>query len=171
MKTSSACEFYQDMAAASFKSLSEGDIEALLQPFYLGLGFDARRTRFGCATSDDAILRYCRELASKDCMLFGGIEPTGLVAVVELHPHAHSAELAFASVAKSERVLIYAHLLQLAAFAAGRRGYRELLVSIELIEPEVLDLLRSMGQVGICEGTARVDLGEYARLHGFAVER
>lgn len=171
MKTSSACEFYENTTAASFRSLSDADIEALLLPFYLGLGFDARRVRFGCAMSDAAIARYCRELASKDSMLFGCIESIGLVSVVELHAHANSAELAFASAAKCERLLIYGHLLQLAAFAAGRAGYRELLVSVELIEPEVLELLRGMGQVSIREGTASVDLGEYARLHGFVVGR
>lgn len=167
MKTSTACEFHQN--TASFRSLSEGEIESLVQPFYLGLGFDARRSRFGGATSDDAIVRYCRELAPKQAMLIGCIEQAGLVAVIELHPCADVAELAFASAAGCERLLIYGHLLQLAAFAAGKRGCRELLAPVELIEPEVLELLRSMGQVSIRDGIASVDLDEYARLHGFGI--
>ena len=153
----------------SFRSLSERDIGSLLQPLYLGLGFDARRARFGCAMSDDAIIRYCRELTSKQSMLFGCIELGDLVAVIELHPYAACAELAFASVSNCERSLVYGHLLQLAAFAAGRHGCRELLIPLDLIEPDVLELLRSMGQVSVQDGTASVDLGEYARLHGIVL--
>lgn len=102
-------------------------------------------------------------------MLFGCIEPEGLAGLIELHPHADFAELAFASIAGCEKLTIYGHLLQLAAFAAGRRGYRQLLVPTEPIEPEALELLRSMGQVSIRDGMASVDLGEYARLHGLVV--
>jgi hypothetical protein len=60
---------------------------------------------------------------------------------------------------------------QLAAFAAGKRGGSTLVVALGPSERDLLQLLRGMGRVRVQGDRARVDLGEYARLHGLSSAR
>ena len=59
---------------------------------------------------------------------------------------------------------------QLAAFAAGKRGCSTLVVALGPSARDLLQLLRGMGRVRQGD-SARVDLGEYARLHGLSSAR
>jgi hypothetical protein len=168
MKTSNTAEFSAPSESTlSFKSLSPEDICLLLPPFYSGLGFDSRRARFGCAVSDDAIERHCAGLRPEQCVVLGCLGPTGLIAAIELHPLSPSwedVELAVADRATADRITILAHLLQLAAFAAGNRGCSTFIVPLCASDQELLTLLRSIGRVRVQDDHARVDLGDYARL-------
>jgi hypothetical protein len=172
MKTSTADEFSSSSTSViSFRSLDADDLHALLQPFYLGLDFDGRRARFGCAVSDDSIIRHCRGLDPDQAVVLGCTGPNGLIAAIELHPLLSTwedAELALADAAVTDRIMILGHLLQLAAFAAGKRGCNTLIVTLGPSERELLRLLRGMGRVRVQGDSARVDLGEYARLHGLS---
>jgi len=173
MKTSTSNEFSTPAASTiSFKSLSTDDLHTLLPSFYIGLDFDARRVRFGCAVSDDSILRHCRGLDPNQAVVLGCVGPGGLVAAIELHPLSpiwEDAELALAEGAATDRIMILGHLLQLAAFAAGKRGCNTLVVPLGPSERDLLRLLRSMGRVRVHGDSARVDLGEYARLHSLSI--
>jgi hypothetical protein len=175
MKTSNISEFSAPGASSiSFGPLSAKELNTLLLPFYLRLGFDARRTRFGCAVSDDSIARYCQGLSLAPTVVLGCIRPTGLIAAIEIHPLLSNweyAELAFANSAENDRTMISGHLLQLAAFAAGKRGCHTLIVPADLSQSEIVGLLRGMGRVTVQDDSAFVDLGEYARVHGLSVGR
>jgi hypothetical protein len=169
MKTSNAAEFFELRASpVSFRSLSEDDLRSLLLPFYLSLDFDTRRARFGCAVSDDSILRHCSGLDPANVEVLGCIDGMGLIAAIELHPLSpvwEDVELAVADTATADRVMILGHLLQLAAFSAGRRGCNTFIVQLGPLERDLLRLLRGIGRVRLQADSARVDLGEYARLH------
>jgi hypothetical protein len=173
MKTSKTNEFSAPGASAiSFRALSADDLIALLPSFYLGLDFDARRARFGCAVSNDSINRYCRGLDLDCAVVLGCIGPAGLIVVIELHPLSSTwedAELALAEKTTADRIMIIGHLLQLAAFATGKRGCNTLVVPLGPSERDLLLLLRGMGRVRVQGDSARVDLGEYARLHGLSI--
>ena len=176
MKTSNANEFFgaQRASTVSFKSLSAEDLKTLLPPFYLGLDFDARRARFGGAVSDDSIIRHCTGLDPDDTAVLGCIGPSGLIAAIELHPLSpfwEDVELAVADRATADRIMILGHLLQLAAFAAGKRGCNTFIVPLGPFERDLLRLLRGLGRVRVVGDTARVDLGEYARLHDQSTAR
>lgn len=60
---------------------------------------------------------------------------------------------------------------QLAAFAAGKRGCSTLVIPLGPSERALVQLLRGMGRVRVQDDSARVDLGEYARLHGLSSAR
>jgi len=173
MKTSKTNEFSASSASTiSFKALSADDLIELLPSFYLGLDFDARRARFGCAVSDDSISRYCRGLDLDQAVVLGCVGPAGLIVVIELHPLSSTwedAELALAEKPTTDRIMIVGHLLQLAAFTAGKRGCNKLVVPLGPSERDLLLLLRGMGRVRVQGDSARVDLGEYARLHGLSI--
>lgn len=175
MKTSNANEFSaRGASSVSFKSLSVADIRSLLAPFYLGLDFDARRARFGCAVSDHSIMRHCADIEPENAVVLGCIGGAGLIAAIELHPLSpvwEDVELAVADKATSDRITILGHLLQLAAFAAGKRGCNHIIVPLGPFERDLLRLLRGIGRVRVQGGCARVDLGEYARLHDQPVAR
>jgi hypothetical protein len=175
MKISESYEFSTPIASTiSFRSLSKDDLSALLPSFYLGLDFDARQARFGGAVSDDSIIRHCRELDSNQTVVLGCIEPTGLITAIELLPLSSTwedAELAFAENARIDRIMILGHLLQLAAFTAGNRGCNTFIVPLRPCESDLRRLLRSMGRVRIQGESARVDLSEYASLHGLSIAR
>ena len=94
-------------------------------------------------------------------------QPSGLVAAIELHPLTDNwddTELALADCATADRMTIIAHLLQLAAFAAGERGCNTFIVSHDMPEAGLRELLRGMGRVRRQGDTIRVELGEYASL-------
>ncbi len=169
MKTSHATEFLPSSpSTVSFKSLSAEDLQTLLPSFYLGLDFDARRARFGGAVSDDSIIRHCSGLDPDAAEVLGCAGPAGLIAVIELHPLSpfwEDVELAVAESATVDRIMILGHLLQLAAFAAGKRGCNTFIVALEPFERDLIRLLRGIGRVRVQGESARVDLGEYARLH------
>jgi len=169
MKNSAASEFprAQD-SALLFKSLTTGEIESSLLPFYLGLDFDARRRRFVGAMSDEAIRRHCRGLNLDHAIVLACSGPAGLVAAIELHPLTsgwEDTELALAECARADRITIVAHLLQLAAFAAGKRGCSTFVIPSCSTERDFLDLLRGMGRLRVEADALRLELGEYASLH------
>jgi hypothetical protein len=176
MKTSNANEFCAPtLSTISFKSLSADDVQTLLLPFYLGLDLDARRVRFGCAVSDHSIMRHCAGLDLNHAMVLGCVGPAGLIAAIELHPLSsiwEDVELAVADrAATSDRIMILAHLLQLAAFAAGKQGCNTFIVPLGPFERDLLRLVRGIGRVRVQGDSARVDLGEYARLHDTSIVR
>jgi hypothetical protein len=168
MKTTTAGDFSRiSNATLSFKSLTAHELTSSLPAFYLGLGFDARRARFGGAVSDDSIVRHCRGLDPGTSLVLACAAPSGLVAAIELHPLSGTwddTELALADCAASDRTTIIAHLLQLAAFAAGERGCHTFIVSHDVPEAALRELLRGMGRVRRQDDTIRVELGEYAGL-------
>jgi hypothetical protein len=168
MKTSNTSEFLAPGAATvSFKSLSSEDIRLLLPPFYSGLDFDARRARFCCAVSDDSIVRHCSGLHPDNAIVLGCVGRTGLIAAIELHPLSpfwEDVELAVADRAAADRITILGHLLQLAVFAAGKRGCSTFIVPLGPSDRDLLALLRSIGRVRVQDDHARVDLGDYARM-------
>jgi len=150
-----------------FKPLTASDFETLLMPFYLGLDFDARRNRFGGAMSDEAIRRHCRRLDPKTAIILACSSSAGLIAAIELHSLLsdwEDSELAIADCAKADQKTIIAHLLQLAAFAAGKRGCTSFVVPSFSSEREFLELLRGMGRVRVEADALRVEIGEYASL-------
>jgi hypothetical protein len=167
MKNSAASEFsHVSNPALVFKSLTACDVGLSLRPFYLGLDFDARRRRFGGAVSDDAIWRHCQGLDLEKAIVLACAGETGLLAVIELHalaPDWEHAELALAESAKADRTTIVAHLLQLAAFAAGKRGCTAFVVPSCSTERDFLHLLRGMGRAEMRADVLWLELGEYAR--------
>ncbi|PSO20133.1 hypothetical protein [Bradyrhizobium sp. MOS002] len=170
MKISNAVQYLTPAAGSlSFRSLSADEIEGLLRLFYLGFPFDERRARFGGAVSDGSIARYCRELPRREVVVIGCLAPDGLVAVAELHPYGDCMELALAGRDTIDTITIYGHVLQLAAFEAGRRGCRNLVMNLELARAEALDLVRGMGHMCVQDETATVQLGDYARLHALSL--
>ena len=170
MKTSIASEFARPVQSAlSFRTLTAGQVQSSLLSFYLGLGFDARRARFGGAVSDHSIRRHCRHLDPDRSIVFACSGPSGLIAAIELHPLSsdwEDCELAHAECATVDRTTIVAHLLQLAAFAAGERGCATFIIPCWTPEHGMLELLRGMGRVRVHGDAVRVELGEYASLHG-----
>jgi hypothetical protein len=169
MKTTTAREFSRTgNATLSFKSLTADELTSSLLAFYLNLDFDARRARFGGTVSDDVIAKHCRALDPATSLVLACAAPSGLIAAVELHPLSATwddAELALADCAASDRMTVVAHLLQLAAFAAGERGCSTFIVTHEVPEAALRELLRGMGRVRRQDDTLRVELGEYAGLH------
>jgi hypothetical protein len=169
MKNSSAGEFSQSPdSALLFKSLIASDLEASLLPFYLGLDFDARRKRFGGAVSDDAVRRHCRGLNLDNAIALACSGQSGIVAAIELHPLGsdwEDTELALAECTKADRTTIVAHLLQLAAFAAGKRGCTTFIIQSCSSERDFLELLRGMGRLRMQADAIRLELGDYASLH------
>lgn len=172
MKTTAAGDFSRDWnATLSFKSLPASELNVSLLTFYLGLGFDARRARFGGAMSDDAIRKHCRGLDPGKTLVLACAGSSGLVAAIELHRLSDSwddAEWALADCAAYDRMTIIAHLLQLAAFAAGERGCSTFIISHDAPETGLRELLRGMGRVRRQGDTIRVELGEYASLRSRA---
>lgn len=170
MKASDVTEFELPVASTiSFRALSVEDLGGPLSALYLGLDFEKRRARFGCAVSDQSIITHCLALHLKQSLVLGCFEPAGLVAAIELHPSLptwEEVEIAFVDKAATDRIMILGHLLQLAAFAAGRRGCNSFVISLGPSESDLRRLLRGMGRTRFTEECARVDLGEYARLRG-----
>jgi hypothetical protein len=169
LKKLNAIEFCRPNASRlSFRTLSASEVQSLLVPFFNSLTFDQRRARFGCGVSDDAIVRYCRGLDADEATFIACIAHDALIALVELHQGpalAGCTELGIASSANEDRLIIYGHLLQLAAFAAGRQGYQTFICPAYLVEQDVLSLLRGMGHVAFRNDFLSIDLGEYVRLH------
>jgi hypothetical protein len=169
MKNSTASEFsHSSNSALLFKSLTASDVEVSLLPFYLGLDFDARRRRFGGAVSDNAIRQHCRGLNLDNAIILACSGKAGLIAAIEVHPLAsgwEDSELALAECANADRTTIVAHLLQLAAFAAGKRACTTFVIPSCSSERDFLELLRGMGRVRMQEDVLRIELGEYATLH------
>jgi hypothetical protein len=163
MKNPIAGEFLTSSTSALvFKSLTASEVVGSLLPFYLSLDFDARRKRFGAAMSDDAVERHCARLNSDVAIVLACADSEGLVAAIELHPLAYGwadAELALVSRAGADRTTIVAHLLQLAALAAGERGCTAFVVSPFASEADFVDLLRGMGRVRVQEDALRLELG------------
>jgi hypothetical protein len=168
VKNSTAGELLRSSnSALLFKSLEASDVETSLLPFYLALDFDARRKRFCGAVSDDAIKQHCRTLDFDNAVVLACAGPAGLIAVIELHPLVPDweyAELALAEPTAADRTTVVAHLLQLAAFAAGRRGCTEFVIECGSPERDYLQLLRGMGRVRMQADSLRVGLGEYSSL-------
>jgi hypothetical protein len=169
MKNSTASEFsHSSYSSLLFKSLTASDVEALLLPFYLGLDFEARRRRFGGGVSDDAIRQHCHKLNLDNAMVLVCSGKTGVIAAIELHPLGsdwEDTELALAECAKADRATIVAHLLQLAAFAAGKRGCATFVIPSCSSERDYIELLRGMGRVRMHADLLRLELGEYVSLH------
>jgi hypothetical protein len=168
MKTTTAGDISRTShATLSFKALPASELNSSLLDFYLGLGFDARRARFGGAMSDDAIRRHCAALDPRTSLVLACAGPSELLAAIELHPLSadwEDTELALADRATTDRMTIIAHLLQLAAFAAGERGCHTFIVSHDVPEAALRELLRGMGRARRQDDTIRVELGDYASL-------
>jgi hypothetical protein len=156
MKNSSASEFaHSSYSALVSRSLTASDVEVSLLPFYLGLDFDARRRRFGGGVCDDAIRQHCRALNLDNAIVLACSGRAGLIAAIELHPLVHdweNTELALAECAEADRTTIVAHLLQLAAFAAGKSRLRYACRSILLIRAR---LSRIAARNGACASAGR----------------
>jgi hypothetical protein len=166
MKNSIPGEFpHSTISTLLFKSLSQSELEPLLLPFYLSLDFDARRLRFGGGVSDASIRAYCAGLDLANAVVLACLGADGVVTAIELHPLASAwehSELALADRATADRTTIVAHLLQLAAFAAGTRGCTSLVA--QSFPGELLELLRGMGRVRREDDAVRIEIGEYAML-------
>ena len=150
----------------SFRSLVAADLSSLVS-FYLRLDFDARRHRFCGAISDNSIRQHCDELNLGQSVVLGCFDAACLTATVELHPlfdDWEEAELAVAARHSSHTTNTLGHLLQLAAFVAGGRGCRTLIVPFTAREHRLIDLLRGMGRARVHDDGARVDISEYASL-------
>lgn len=146
-----------------YKSLSADDLRELLPPFYLGLDFDARRARFGCAVSDDSIIRHCRGLEFGQVVVLGCIAPIGLIVAIELYPLLPAwevAEVAIAERATRGRMNIIGHLLQIAAFDLEKRGCTTLVVPLSPSEHDLRRMLHGVGRVWIRGDNAHVDFEE-----------
>ena len=86
-------------------------------------------------------------------------------AVLEIHPTSSGwddAELVLTCPLLCEKHKIYSRLLQLAALLAGQQGCRSFLVMRDGCDPEVTEMLASMGSVQTGDDTLRVDLAGYA---------
>jgi hypothetical protein len=168
MRNSTAREF-SDLSkpALVFESLSASEVKQSLLPFYLGLDFDGRRRRFGGAVSDDSIRQHCSGLDLERSVVLSCSGEAGLLAAIELHPLTSDwehAELALAENTEGDRDTIVAHLLQLAAFAAGKRGCTALVIQSCCSERAFIDLLRGMGRVRTRDDLLWLELGEYSSL-------
>jgi hypothetical protein len=133
--------------------------------FYLGFDFEARRSRFGAAVSDDAIIDYCDAIEWRRSILIARAGAYDLKAVLEIHPLSQQwdcAELIAACPDDDDRIHCFAQLLQIAAFAAGQRGCRSFLVPLDDTSREIMPLLQGMGRVRLATTQACVDLEGYA---------
>lgn len=151
--------------ALAFGQLTNTDVRELLLPFYVGLDFDIRRARFGGALSDEAVRDHCNKLDLGTSIVLGCWTPARLLAAIELHPMENdwkAAELSIADCAETDRTTIIGHLLQLAAFAAGKRGCSTLFVQSS--NGETKDLLKGMGRIMTHFDLIAVDIGEYASI-------
>jgi hypothetical protein len=170
MRNSTASEFSRPgRSPFSFRSLTANELKISLLSFYLALDFDGRRARFGAAVSDDSLRQHCRQLDPDRTIVIACWGPSGLVAAIELHPLSsgwEDSELVLADRATADRTKIIAHLLQLAAFAAGERGCTTLILPCCSPERVLVELLRGMGRVRVQGDTIRAELGEYASLYG-----
>lgn len=148
----------------SFRSLAAPDLKSLVS-FYLQLDFDGRRHRFCGAISDASIKRHCDGLSLNRSVVLGCFDTACLTATIELHPLFNDweeAELAVAARHSSHTASTLGHLLQLAAFVAGDRGCRTLIIPFNSREHRLIELLRGMGRVRVHDDGARVDISEYA---------
>lgn len=148
----------------SFRSLVAADLNSLVSS-YLRLDFDARRYRFCGAISDNSIRQHCDELNLDQSVVLGCFDAACLIATIELHPlfdDWEEAELAVVARHSSDTRNTLSHLLQLAAFVAGDRGCRTLIIPFNSREHRLIDLLRGMGRVRVHDDRARVDISEYA---------
>jgi len=168
MRNSTARDFSGlSKPALVFESLSASEVKRSLLPFYLRLDFDGRRRRFGGAVSDDSIIQHCDRLDLERSVVLSCSGEAGVLAAIELHPLASDwehAEMALAENAEANRDTIVAHLLQLAAFAAGKRGCTALVIQSCCSERDFIDLLRGMGRVQARDDLLWLELGEYASL-------
>ena len=131
--------------------------------FYLGFDFEARRSRFGEAVSDDAIIEYCDAIEWRRSILIARAGAVDLKAVLEIHPLSQQwdcAELIVACPDDDDRIHCFAQLLQIAAFAAGQRGCRTFLVPLDDTSREILPLLQGLGRVRLATTQACVYLGD-----------
>jgi hypothetical protein len=136
-----------------------------LTRFYLGFDFEARRSRFGEAGSDDAIIEYCDAIEWRRSILIARAGAVDLKAVLEIHPLSQQwdcAELIAACPDDDDRIHCFAQLLQIAAFAAGQRGCRTFLVPLDDTSREILPLLQGLGRVRLAATQACVYLGDTA---------
>ena len=156
----------------SFRTLSAED-KKLLHRFYLDLNFDERRHRFGGAVSDESITHHCAGIDWNSVVVLACFARRDIISVVELHPVSSTwerAELALVCKPHSDSQTIIAHLLQVAAFAVGKAGCREILLSSDQATGGTLDILRGMGSVAVDSEYVTVDLGEYSKLQGYLIE-
>jgi hypothetical protein len=166
MKTSTSREFLDSISSTlSFSSLTQPELQSSLLSFYLALDFDGRRSRFCCAVSDDAIKQHCSRLDLEHSIVLACSGPTGLLAAIELHPLLpgwEAAELAIAECTRTDRTIIISNLLQLAAFAAVRKGCATFVIPSYSSGQALLKLLRGMGRVLVQGDTVRIELDGYA---------
>ena len=137
--------------------------------FFLDFDFEARRSRFGEAVSDEDIVTYCAGIEWRRSILIAQASGDALEAVVEINPLSQrwdSAELIACSPDTEDRGRDFAQLLQIAAFAAASRGCRTFLVPLDDTSRELLPLLQNIGRVRIATTQAHVDLSGYALSRG-----
>lgn len=170
MKSRSPTEFMSLAArpgtVRSFRPLAAEDTAKLVK-FYLALDDEQRRIRFGAAIEDGIVRRHCRQIDWKSSLVIGCMNASATEAALEIHAFAadwRRAELAFTCHASDDRRLIAGHLLQLAAFAAGRLGCEQFIVLLDQDSHTLLPLLRGMGELIIQGDCASVELGDYAAL-------
>lgn len=101
-------------ADLAFMLMSGIEVNRLVEPSLPGLSCDARRTRFGCALSNDSIAPYCHRSSASQAPGFGCLSGAGLIAIVERHTGREPATglLELIEVARQET-----------GFAAGRAGH------------------------------------------------
>jgi hypothetical protein len=169
MKNQTAGEFSRPAnSALIFKSCSASEIATSLLPFYLGLDCDARHQRFGAVTSDEAIAQHCKQLNPDNAIVLACAGPEGIIAAIELHALAYGwadTELALVSRSCADQTTIVAHLLQLAALAAGKRGCTTFVVSPYASEHQFLELLRGLGRVRCHADSLRLELSGMVSVH------
>jgi hypothetical protein len=156
-----------EMAASPLRAsrFLTADDTGLLTRFYLGFDFEARRSRFGDAVSDDAIIDYCDAIEWRHSVLIARAGAHGLQALLEIHPLSQQwdcAELIAACPDEDDRMHVFAQLLQIAAFAAGQRGCRTFLVPLDDTSREILPLLQVLGRVRLATTQACIYLGDTA---------
>jgi hypothetical protein len=136
-----------------------------LKLFYRGLGFGARRQRFGGGLSDQAIVKHCDGIDWRRSIVVARSGKYFLQAVLELHPLSpawDSAEIALACGSAGERLEVFAQLIQAAAFTAAAYGCVTFKIFIDTTFCEISPLLREMGRIHTGTDFATIDLREYA---------
>ena len=150
----------------SFRPLATEDTARLAQ-FYLQLDDDQRRLRFGGTLADGAVRKHCRQIDWTRSLVMAALNSSAVEAALEIHAIGddwHRVELAFACRVMDDEILIIGHLLQLAAFAAGRLGSREFVTALDVTGCILLPFLHDMGEVSFQDDMAIVKLGDYATL-------
>jgi hypothetical protein len=136
------------ISSMSLTILSNRQMHRLLT-FYFALNFDQRRSRFGAAMSDGAILKRLRFVDWERAVVVVCALGNRIVAVAEMHFMSSKpcADLAVFGLESPFRSDIWCHLVQVCAFAAGHRQCPSIHVQFNPDFPQSVFLLQSIGEV------------------------